>query len=209
MSTTEVLTYDEALGWFIPKVSKSIAKKYGRYGVTAEDATQELWVWILSDGRDGQTGEQRIRRWLSKDPQQLVSLERAMEHAIGREGFAEREKSRVAGYKVSDVFWYSPQNVADMLELLEDPGYPHGSRPSSGDDPGALWDENLAAMAADVERALLHTRSGDPDTLAGWLNDKKGQFAGKRKVLANSTAVAYTGTNEHVARRDTALSDGS
>lgn len=187
----DYLTYDEAMAYYIPRVARTISRKYRRYGIEFEDVQQELHLWLLEPGREGLTGEQRCRRWLAKEPQKLYTMERAMEHAVGREGFAEKQKASAAGYKTSDVFWYTPTKVSDILELIAQ-GYSPGERPAAGTDDGSLWDENAAAFYADVTKAVAVVGDNEPQVIAEYLNGLYYDGPGSRRVVSNYKSQAVT-----------------
>ncbi len=182
------LTYDQAIDTILPQAARAAARKYQQYGLTFEDAQQEIWIWLYRTGRDGLTGGERVRRWLEQSPQRLLSIRKAMERYASNEGKV--LKADAVGYKVHDNIRYSVPMVKELLSLALD-GTFDGSRPPDGEFHGTSWSEELVAMVSDIRRAIEHCKTMDARTLVDFLNTE--DYVGQRHAISNVTAQAFTG----------------
>lgn len=200
-----VYTYEQAVDIFTKKASGYVARRYRNYGVEFDDASQEIYLWLL----DG--GEKKVRRWLSKSPQQTTRVYMSMLDVAM--SYAEQEKALRAGYDVDDVFWYTPSLIEGLLPLALDESFAPedineleqlggGKRKAKQPAEGG----NLLATVLDIRRALEGTKlvpyftacDADhpswPDNvqeLVDWLGGNKPTL-GRRRAISNAHAVAIT-----------------
>jgi DNA-directed RNA polymerase specialized sigma24 family protein len=135
---------------YVSMIETNAAKIAARYdGIDADDVTQEIWVWWLSDGapavaryhRDGQRGR----------------LAKAIQNAALN--YCEREKKLTLGYDWRDDYNYSRPEVARLLPLALDPAtIPGLSGGGLHDGPSAKADPayggGMLASIVDVRSAF-------------------------------------------------------
>lgn len=65
-------------------------RKASGHEVDRDEIVQNLWVWLLSEGRDGKTGDDRLRRLLSPEMRRFKRSVRELA-AVGRRPFTNLE----------------------------------------------------------------------------------------------------------------------
>lgn len=183
----EPYTFEQVAAGFVAKAARYAGYRYGRYGVTKDDAAQEIYVWLYGEGR------RKVESWLEASPQRTTRIYRSMlDVAIG---YGEREKATAAGYSPDDVYWYSPSSIEGLMPLVVDPTY---TRPN-----GAV--DELLAMVLDIRRVLspddieyfIYKDEADPswrDMIRSVVDRLGGSrpYVGRRKALSNAAALAIT-----------------
>lgn len=178
------------------------APRYRGY-TTPEELRQQLWLYVLGDG------EKHINRCVEDADE--FGLNRILFGVAKR--YAETEKAQKSGYHFSDVAWYSPEKLADLIPLALDPEWDGltGAGPEDEQEvrSGGTGREGgtLLAMIADVRRVLPRfaaVEDFDPtdedglarlvalsDRLGGEFPESPGWGRGRR-ASSNGAAVAAT-----------------
>ena len=186
-----------------------VARRYGRYGVTLDDAKQEALVWLYAN-------KPKVERYLSSEPQQYTRIYRSLLDAAMQ--YAESEKAVRLGYEVDDVQWYTPRMIEAVMPLVLDPTYdgtPEKKDPSEGggkkSKPTSYLSDAFVAVL-DVRRALALCPEwvhdvfllGEPG-VTGWddavqylINRLGGDRprVGSRHSMSNAAAQSYTAHQE-------------
>lgn len=140
---TDVDVLSEALAF----VAGKIATRYTDF-VERGDVYQELALYVYGDGK-------KIADKAVEDESERHRLYLAL-FGVGRQ-FAEREKAVKSGYDYTDIAWYTPEQLEDLLPFATDKTWdglmgeqegPQG-RTSSPREGGTLL-----AMIVDLRRAL-------------------------------------------------------
>ena len=206
--TTDALTFSDIGDSFVPRAANLVARRYGRYGVTREDAAQEMWVWLLGKGTAS------VRRWLANDPQQTTRIWRSLVDA--GETYARAEKAARVGYDPADEFFYDKKLIEAGLILALDTTFDGMVNP--GNDSGvrnrkvASEGGNLLAIVGDIRRAikvcpdwvgftLLQSEPGGlgwDDAIAALIAVLGGErpTIGRRRVVSNAAAQHMTHAQE-------------
>lgn len=131
-------------------IVQRIATDYSRKfrTVQRDDIVQELWMWFL-------THPGKVKEWMAyplKDGDKLFG--RSLRNAAMT--FCVKEKARVEGYHVDDLFWYSKDFIKELLPavLSEDwkriqESFEHGSASTKAPNEGGDW----MAYASDIRKA--------------------------------------------------------
>lgn len=135
---------------YAPIVNR-IATDYSRKfrTVQRDDIVQELWIWFL-------THPKKVHEWMGyplKDGDKLFG--RSLRNAAMT--FCVKEKARIEGYQVDDLFWYSKDFIKELLPavLSEDwkriqESFEHGGTTSTkAPNEGGDW----MAYASDIRKA--------------------------------------------------------
>jgi len=92
-------------------VNTLAAEYHRKYAmVEAEDIAQELWFWFVGHPR-------KYKEWSAlpeKDREKLTA--KSLRNAALK--YCEREKSRIAGYDMSDLYYYDPSVVEAFLPSI-------------------------------------------------------------------------------------------
>lgn len=107
---TKVIT-DQVINQYAPMVHR-IAREYGNKfrTVDRDDITQELWMWFM-------THPGKTREWMDmplKDGDRLFA--RSLRNAAM--SYCVKEKARIEGYHVDDLFWYSKDFIKELLPAV-------------------------------------------------------------------------------------------
>jgi hypothetical protein len=178
-------TYEEIVKVYSQKVARYVVRRYHTYGVELDDVQQEIELWLFLN-------EEKVRRWLDNEPQQTTRIYRSMLDAATK--YAEREKAQKVGYSVVDVYWYTHNNITNLM--------PHVLNPDFTEENGRIGE--LITMVLDVRRVLTpdliewfhHHDSEDRlwrsqvGEVIARLNDQK---PARRRVLSNAHAQHITG----------------
>lgn len=102
---------DTVVHQYTPIVSR-IATDFSRKfrAVSRDDIVQELWMWFL-------THPGKVREWMAyplKDGDKLFG--RSLRNAAMT--FCVKEKARIEGYHVDDLFWYSKDFIKELLPAV-------------------------------------------------------------------------------------------
>lgn len=130
-------------------IAYEFSRKY--YMVDADDIRQELWVWFLEHPN-------KVKTWEEYDAKETVKIiARSLRNAA--KDYCQKEKARISGYSVDDVYYYDRQIVELLLPSV-----------LRGDALSPQWEDldlfvfkkkvlseggNFMAMTADIDRALL------------------------------------------------------
>lgn len=202
--TQKHYTFDEIATSFVIKAGRYTVRRYGYYGVTYADASQEVLEWLYG------SGEPKVRRWLAASPQQTTRIYRSM---LDRSlGYAERVKAARCGYEVDDVTWYTPSMVEALMPLVFDDTFT-GKAPQDGDTTKSGKPENekgdLLVLVIDIRRAielapewvgniLRHDNADEryDDAIRTVVNVLGGErpYVGRRRPVSNAQALAMTGS---------------
>ena len=208
MTRTRPYTWTEVEKAFTVKAARNVTRRYAPYGVTFDDAQQEILVWLYGKGKA------KVERWLANEPQQTTRIFRSMIDAAAQYG--EREKATRCGYDVEDVEWYTPRMIEGLMPLALDPTF-DGTPAKQGDghrtSGGGLISQGNEALVAvlDIRRALkacpswvtemfqLHEpgAAGWDDAVYAVINRLGGDLGrvGRRRVLSNAHAQHITGSD--------------
>jgi hypothetical protein len=186
VSTT--YNFEQIATAFVTKATNYVAWRYRHYGVERDDVQQELYVWLYGTGRP------KVERWLESNPQQTTRIYRSLLDA--GMGYAEGEKAAKVGYKVDDVYWFSPSQVTGLMPLVLDSTFVQ--------ENGHVGE--LITMVIDIRRVIgtgelydyfMQHSETDPawDDNVQTVIDKLGgdrPFVGRRKAMSNAKATAIT-----------------
>lgn len=105
-----IVTEEEVNEWenLVNYVAYEFSKRYNM--IDKQDITQEIWVWFL-------THQKKLSEWYElskKDQTHLVS--RSIRNAALK--YCEKEKARVVGYELSDLFYYDKNTVEVFLPSI-------------------------------------------------------------------------------------------
>lgn len=92
----------------VSRIATDFARKFRT--VSRDDIVQELWMWFL-------THPGKVREWMGyplKDGDKLFG--RSLRNAAMT--FCVKEKARVEGYHVDDLFWYSKDFIKELLPAV-------------------------------------------------------------------------------------------
>jgi DNA-directed RNA polymerase specialized sigma24 family protein len=92
----------------VNRIASDYARKFR--SVQRDDIVQELWVWFL-------THPGKVKEWMAyplKDGDKLFA--RSLRNAAMT--FCVKEKARVEGYHVDDLFWYSKDFIKELLPAV-------------------------------------------------------------------------------------------
>ena len=181
---SKVWMFEEITKLYTSKAARYIARRYRTYGVEMEDVPSEIGLWLFLN-------EDKVRRWLEAEPQQTTRIYRSVLDA-GKK-YAEREKAQKVGYSISDVYWYTHNNITNLMPMVLNPGFT--------EEGGRVGE--LITMVLDVRRVLTpdlaayfhHHDASDGlwrmqvSEVIARLNDQKPI---KRRVLSNTQAQHIT-----------------
>lgn len=107
---TKVIT-ENVINQYNPMVYR-IAREFGHKfrTVDRDDITQELWMWFL-------THPAKTRDWMElplKDGDRLFA--RSLRNCAM--AYCVKEKARIEGYHVDDLFWYSKDFIKELLPAV-------------------------------------------------------------------------------------------
>jgi len=129
-------------------VTNRLAGPYKKW-TTPDDIRQHIHQYAYGGGK------KHLAKWLADGEPHRVVL---AFYAVARQ-HCEKEKAAASGYEVTDLAWYSPENVAKWLPLALDPAW-DGTNDvtdetefTSGRTP-AFEGGSLLATVADVRGAL-------------------------------------------------------
>lgn len=173
---------------FTNKAASYVAWRYRHYLVDRDDVMQELYVWLYGEGRV------KVEKWLANEPQQTTRIYRSLLD-VGI-GYAEQEKAVKVGYKIDDIYWYSPSQVTGLMPLVLDATFVQ--------ENGHVGE--LITMVIDIRRVLGTGELYDyfmnhTDTDLAWddnvqtVIDRLGGdrvYVGRRKAMSNARSQAIT-----------------
>lgn len=138
----------EMYGDMVARVAAEYSRKYPM--VEKEDLYQELWFWFTDKAAKVDEWEQHEDR---KATDKLVA--RSLRNYA--HDFCVKEKARVEGYEVDDLFYYRKQFVLDLIPAVLSEDWKRvqatlegGSRGSSAPAESGNW----MAYAADIRKAF-------------------------------------------------------
>lgn len=180
-------TFEQIAATFTRKAAVYVANRYRNYGVEADDAQQEIFLWLYGKGTA------KVERWLANEPQQTTRIYRSMIDQAVR--YAEGEKAARVGYKVDDVYWYTPSSIEGLMPLVLDDTYVQ--------ENGHVGE--LITMVVDIRRVMqpddyeFFTQNDESDvrwtdrvqTLVNRLGGDRPSI-GRRRVISNAQAQAIT-----------------
>jgi DNA-directed RNA polymerase specialized sigma24 family protein len=105
-----IMTEEEINDWenLVNYVAYEFSKKY--HMVDRQDISQEIWVWFL-------THQKKLAEWHELPrPDQTKLVSRSIRNAALK--FCEREKARMVGYELSDLFYYDKATVEIFLPSI-------------------------------------------------------------------------------------------
>lgn len=187
---------DNLVRQYQPMVSR-IANEFGRKfrTVDRDDIEQECWLWFV-------THPGKTREWMNRPLDEGDRMfARSLRNAAM--GYCVKEKARIEGYMVGDVFWYSKDFIKELLPSVISEDWKRvqasfefgggGARPAneSGD-----W----MAYAADVRKAY-DSLGGDDRLLVDmfYVNDVHGTVL-QEATDAVSVRAAEMAANRAVAK---------
>lgn len=144
------MTEEEVNEWsnLVSQVAYEYSKSY--HMLDRQDITQEIWLWFL-------THQRKLEEWGQYDKKEQTKLvAKSIRHAALK--YCEKEKARVIGYDVADLFYYDKTTVEIFLpnvlfgvyELPE--GIKVNNEVKVKTDPAERG--NWIAMRADVSRGF-------------------------------------------------------
>jgi DNA-directed RNA polymerase specialized sigma subunit len=143
------MTEDQVSEWsnLVNYITYEFSRRY--YMVDKDDIRQEIWLWFL-------THDKKVSEWEALDKKEQTKLvNRSIRNAALK--FCEKEKARIIGYDVSDLFYYDRNLVEIFLPsiLTKDYKIPEGLK-TSGDNSRSTKDpafgNDWIAMRADISR---------------------------------------------------------
>ena len=130
----------------VHRISREYAHKYR--SVQRDDIIQELWMWFL-------THPGKVREWMQlpfKDGDKMFA--RSLRNAAM--GYCVKEKARIEGYHVDDLFWYSKDFIKELLPAVLSEDWKR-IQDTFGADKGTPKPPNESgdwmAYAADIRKA--------------------------------------------------------
>lgn len=133
----------------VERVAAEYSRRYRM--VERDDLQQELWLWFADPNK-----AQKLASWEEvgqKDADKLVARS-LRNHA---HDYCTREKARVEGYEVDDLFWYTKQFVLDLIPAVLSEDWKRvqekldgGGKPQSNPAEAGNW----MAYAADIRKAF-------------------------------------------------------
>lgn len=162
---------DTVIQQYEPMVYR-IANEYGRKFrvVERDDIVQEVWMWFL-------THPNKVKEWMSVPFKQSEKLfARSLRNAAMT--YCVKEKARIEGYHVDDLFWYSKDFIKELLPavLSEDwkriqDTFSGGGNPKPPNETG-----DWMAYAADIRKAYDQLDEDDRKLVdLFYVNDVHGQ----------------------------------
>lgn len=138
-------------GSIIAGCAHSLARDFHGY-VTAQDMSQEMWVWVLKH-------DHKVNEWLDReDKTERNKGARALSKSLLRMGqiHCRREKAKVCGYLPQDEYFYSRTLVAALVEAMVNDGKMQVNLIDDSPRKAKLDSEgnDILALLADVSRAL-------------------------------------------------------
>jgi DNA-directed RNA polymerase specialized sigma24 family protein len=135
----------------ITGAAHALAREYRQY-TTAQDISQEMWIWVLKH-------PEKTREWLDRDDRNdKAKGTKALNKTLMRLGsvFCRKEKATVSGYHPSDEYFYTRTLVGALLEALWNGGQLVSNQIDDMPRKKKLDSEgnDLLALFADVDRAL-------------------------------------------------------
>lgn len=107
---TKVIT-DEVVAQYAPmvhRIGREFSSKFRT--VDREDITQEMWMWFV-------THPGKTREWMDmplKDGDKMFA--KSLRNAAM--SYCVKEKARIEGYHVDDLFWYSKDFIKELLPAV-------------------------------------------------------------------------------------------
>jgi DNA-directed RNA polymerase specialized sigma24 family protein len=154
----------------VDSVSSDAVRKYRRFGMEHDDASQECLLWILDHPA-------KVIAWFDEDNYSPRQAENLLARSLRNQciDYGEDLKAQSVGYNREDLAYYSKQYLRELLPLMFDreawiyPEKNSGERISTGGDPahGGNWITTLA----DVSRAYAKLDGSDRDLLARFHRD--------------------------------------
>lgn len=144
------MTDEQVYAWanLVNHISYEFSKRY--HMLDRDDITQEIWLWFL-------THQRKMAEWEELDNKEQVKLvNRSIRNAALK--YCEKEKARIIGYDLADLFYYDKATVEIFLpnvlfgiyELPE--GIKVNNEVQTKTDPATRG--NWIAMRADVSRGF-------------------------------------------------------
>ncbi len=116
--------------------------------VDKDDIQQECWLWFIEHPN-------KVQEWMEKETKESDALfARSLRNASMR--FCVKEKARIEGYSVEDLFWYSKAFIKELLPgVLSDDYRRIQQRLTGGTTGGKPLSEggDWMAYAADIRKA--------------------------------------------------------
>lgn len=188
----------------ITHTARHAAARYAGFA-DADDFRQEMHLYRLT------AGKKHIEKWLRDGD--YYRVRKALHGVVKRYG--EEQKALASGYSYSDIAWYSPEKLADLVPLALDSQW-DGLTGESGDGERRGKTDGreggtLLAMIADVRSVLppdVLPGDYDPLTEAGLerlrvLSERLGGESPsdaapgyRRRAMSNSQAQARTREQE-------------
>jgi RNA polymerase sigma factor (sigma-70 family) len=101
--------YLDNYGGLVSYIANDYSKRYKMLDI--DDIKQELWVWFI-------THTNKLNEWETnhsdKDRNKLIN--RSLRNAAQK--YCTREKAKVVGYEVQDLFYYEPQIIEEFLPYI-------------------------------------------------------------------------------------------
>jgi hypothetical protein len=150
----------------VQSVAGDFARKFGRYGVEREDVSQELWTWVVKHPG-------KITEWSAEEHFEKI-LAKTLRHEAN--AYSQRAKADALGYSVSDLAWYSRNELKALLTAMFDPEA--WTEPPVSEDGGRSRRGNPAeggnwiALLADVAQAYNRLSTEDKALLA-WFHGRE------------------------------------
>ena len=175
---TEKLTEDMVNKYkhIVTRVSYDYAKRYGM--LDREDIAQECWLWFLEH-------PSKTQEWAEMDwKENELLLARSLRNAALK--YCVKEKARVEGYHVDDIFWYSKDFIKELLPAVLTEDWRRVQETfTGGSNKSAAEAGDWMAYAADIRKAyetltedeqklvfLFYAQDVDGDTLKEASNDR-------------------------------------
>lgn len=142
---TKVVT-DEVIAQYTPMVKRIAYEYYFKYRmVDRDDIEQEIWMWFL-------THPAKVREWSELDDKHREKMvARSIRNAAMT--FCVKEKARIEGYHVDDLFWYSKDFIKELLPSVMSEDWKRVQAGSGPSNKPVSESGDWLAYAVDIRRA--------------------------------------------------------
>ena len=141
---------NQVIAWsnLVNHIAYEYSKRY--HMLDRDDITQEIWLWFL-------THEKKLEEWAELDNKEQIRLiNKSIRNAALK--YCEREKAKVIGYDVADLFYYDkaiveiflPSVLFNVYEIPEGMKVNNDVKTKSDPAEGGNW----IAMRADISRGF-------------------------------------------------------
>ena len=190
--------YLDNYGGLVSYIANDYSKRYKMLDI--DDIKQELWVWFI-------THTNKLNEWETnhseKDKNKLIN--RSLRNAAQK--YCTREKAKVVGYEVQDLFYYEPQIIEEFLPYILTDSY---FIPLGINDVNYKPDRNVVAegntwlaVRADISQAY----EAIPERHQNVLRLRFGSLSTSLEDVGNELKISADAARKRVDRAMKALID--